>query len=182
MATADRTHWDEKYGNAADRSRTLSLPQHFDFVAEQLAGVEDALEIACGTGTAAVWLASLGVRVTGYDISTVAISTANELATEHGVTDRCSFAAHDFDHGLPAGDSVDLVVCNMFRDAALDDAIVERLRPGGFLAIAALSEVGAQPGRFRVTAGELPAAFPSLEPLTAGEGDGVAWFVARKPD
>jgi len=181
MATADRTRWDEKYGKAANGSVTPSLPQHFALVAEQLAGVEDALEIACGTGTTAVWLASHGVRVAGYDISAVAISAANELATEHGVSGRCSFATHDFDDGLPSGYSVDLVMCNMFRDATLDEAVVERLRPGGLLAVAALSEVGATPGHFRVKPGELPAAFHSLESIASAEGDGVAWLVARKP-
>ena len=72
-------------------------------------------------------------------------------------------------------------MCNMFRDATLDEAVVERLRPGGLLAVAALSEVGATPGHFRVKPGELPAAFQSLESLASAEGDGVAWLVARKP-
>lgn len=181
MTTADRTRWDNKYSDAPDRSRVPSVPSHFEAFAEQFAGVADALEIACGAGTTAVWLATQGVSVAAYDISPVAISAATELAAQHDVADQCSFATHDFDDGLPPGEPVDLVVCNMFRDPLLDDAIVERLRPGGLLAIAALSEVGAKPGRFRVTPGALPVAFSSLEELASGEGDGVAWSVAHKP-
>lgn len=180
MATEDRAHWDEKYLDAQGRIITPSLPERFEPYAASFVSASTALEIACGAGTTAVWLAQQGVRVAAYDISPVAISAANGLADAHGVGDRCTFAIHDFDHGLPPGDPVDLVVCNMFRAASLDDAIVERLRPGGVLAIAALSEVGAKPGRFRVTPGELPNAFPSFEVLASDEGDGVAWLLARK--
>lgn len=87
----------------------------------------------------------------------------------------------DLDDGLPPGPPVDVILCHKFRDRRLDAAIVERLAPGGLLAISALSEVGAKPGPFRVTAGELPAAFASLEQITAEEGDGEAWLLARKP-
>ena len=64
------------------------------------------------------------------------------------------------------------------RDADRAD-IIERLAPGGLLAISALSEVGASPGPFRVTAGELGRAFAALERIAAGEGDSVAWLLAR---
>lgn len=181
MTTEDRTHWDEKYRGAEAATSTPSLPERFEPHAARFVAASSALEIACGAGTTAVWLASNGVAVTGYDISPVAISAATSLAAEHGVSDRCRFATHDFDHGLPAGDPVDLVVCNMFRDASLDEALVARLRPGGILAIAALSEVGATSGRFRVPQGELTRAFGSLEHLDSHEADGVAWLVAQRP-
>jgi len=42
-----------------------------------------------------------------------------------------------------------------------------------------LSEVGADPGRFRVGPGELREAFGSLDLLVDGEEEGVAWIVAR---
>ena len=68
----------------------------------------------------------------------------------------------------------------MFRDAQLDGALIERLRPGGILAMAALSEVGAGPGRFRVGPGELVRAFAALELHGSAEANGVAWIVAAK--
>ena len=112
--------------------------------------------------------------------SPVVVASANELASRHGVADRCSFAVVDLDDGLPPGEPVDLIVCNMFRDARLDQAVTARLRPGGTLAIAALSEVDAEPGRFRVPPGELTTAFAELDVLGAEEADGVAWLVACK--
>jgi len=42
-----------------------------------------------------------------------------------------------------------------------------------------LSQVGAAPGPFRAVAGELSAAFPDLDPLASGEGQGCAWLLAR---
>jgi SAM-dependent methyltransferase len=44
-----------------------------------------ALDLACGEGRNAVWLAEQGWRVTGIDFSDVAIAKAGELAASRGV-------------------------------------------------------------------------------------------------
>ncbi|BBY59301.1 hypothetical protein MSAR_24370 [Mycolicibacterium sarraceniae] len=72
-----------------------------------------------------------------------------------------------------------MILCHRFRDPRLYQQIVDRLKPGGLLAISVLSEVGAQPGFFRAPAGELDVAFADLQALAAGEGDGQAWLLAR---
>ncbi|MBX5488655.1 MAG: methyltransferase, partial [Mycolicibacterium hassiacum] len=59
--------------------------------------------------------------------------------------------------------------------------IIERLAPGGLLAIAVLSVVGAAPGRFRAAPGELTTAFGELQVIASGEGDGLAWLLGRRP-
>jgi len=128
-----------------------------------------------------VWLALQDVAIIGYDVSSVAIARARALAERHGVEDRCRFEVADFDDGLPPGEPVDLVLCHMYRDNRLDASIADRVKPGGVLAIAALSEVGASPGRFRAKRGELMAAFQHLDPLGHGEEGGIAWLVASKP-
>ena len=181
MAEDDAQHWDEKYRAMAQEQTTPGVPERFEPFTELFGSAADALEIACGSGGFTVWLGSQGVQITAYDISTAAVEQANELAEANGVADRCDITVADFDDGLPAGDQVDLVVCNMFRDPRLDEVLVARLRPAGVLAIAALSEVGAQVGRFRVAPGELTRTFANLDVLASGEGDGVAWLVARKP-
>jgi SAM-dependent methyltransferase len=113
------------------------------------------------------------------DISSEAISRARDLARRSGVDERCRFDVVDLDEGLPPGAPVDVILCHKFRDRRLDREIVERLAPGGLLAIAVLSEVDASPGPFRATAGELPAAFADLNLVAAGEGGGHAWLLAR---
>lgn len=127
-----------------------------------------------------MWLAGRGMTVTGLDVSPVAIDLATGHAAAMGVADRCIFQVMDLDHGIPPGPAVDLVVCHLFRDERLDAPIVDRLAPGGLLAIAVLSEVGAGPGRHRVPAGDLRRAFGHrVEVVTEGEGEGRAWLLGR---
>ena len=75
---------------------------------------------------------------------------------------------------------MNLVLCHRFRDPRLDAQIIDRLAPGGLLAICVLSEVGATPGRFRAAPGELRTAFAALDVLAAGQGDGQAWLLAAR--
>lgn len=53
-----------------------------------------ALEIGCGTGTNAVWLAEQGFEVTAMDISTSAIAIAEKRCAEKEV--QCRLLADDF--------------------------------------------------------------------------------------
>ena len=183
MAEADRHRWDERYETKAPPPVDAVGPP--DFLAPHAPVIPTAgraLDLACGTGLGAVWLATRGLEVVGLDVSAVAVGQARDLAERAGVSDRCRFEVVDLDDGLPAGPSVDVILCHRFRDRRLDHAIIERLAPGGLLAIAVLSEVGAAPGPFRAAAGELPAAFAELDLVAAGEGEGYAWLLARAPD
>lgn len=74
------------------------------FVAVELSELsprERALDLACGEGRNAIWLAKLGWQVTGVDFSDVAIERARRLATEQGVNVEwiCADAAR---YDLPA--------------------------------------------------------------------------------
>lgn len=155
-------------------------PAEFAHVAHLFPSSGDALEIACGRGRGAAWLASKGMSYLGLDVSPVAIGLARDLVEASGVAERCRFMVWDLDDGLPPGDPVDLLLCYLFRDPRLDSAVVERLAPGGLLAVVVLSEVDAAPGRFRARAGELRDAFGHLDVLDEGEGDGVARILARR--
>jgi SAM-dependent methyltransferase len=122
------------------------------------------------------------MEVWAVDVSPVAIDLARQFASLSGVADRCRFDVVDLDDGLPKGPPVDLLFCYLFRDQRLDQAMMERLVPGGLLAIAVLSEVDVGPGEFRVRPGELRDAFGELEILDEGEGEGLARIFARRPD
>lgn len=79
----DADSWDERY-----REKPLvwsAAPNQF--VAEDLAGFEPgtALDVACGEGRNAVWLAELGWDVTGVDFSAVALDKAAGMARDRGV-------------------------------------------------------------------------------------------------
>lgn len=180
MAEVDRHRWDERYASSGPPPvKAVAPPELLARHADVFPTAGTALDLACGRGLGAVWLAARGLQVVGWDVSPVAVGQARELAAGMGMSDRCRFEVVDLDDGLPPGPPVDVILCHRFRDPRLDRAIIERLAPGGLLAIAVLSEVGAAPGPFRAVAGELPAAFAGLDQLAAGEGDGHAWLLAR---
>lgn len=156
----------------------MALPAVFAAHEDLFPRTGSALEIACGAGGAAVWLAQRGLDVCAVDVSEIAIGAARALAEQRGAT--VIFEATDLDDGLPSGGPVDLLLCHKFRDPGRYAQLAARLKPGGLLAICVLSEVGATPGRFRAVAGELRSAFAGLEELAAGEGDGQAWLIARR--
>jgi SAM-dependent methyltransferase len=178
----DQCRWDARYTDQAPPpGGAVEPPGVFAAYANEFPTSGRALDLACGQGLGAVWLARRGLEVWGLDISPVAIGHARDLARRAGVGDRCRFDVTDLDDGLPVGPPADVILCHRFRDRRLDQAIIERLAPGGLLAIAVLSEVGAAPGPFRAAPGELTAAFTALDEIVSGEGDGRAWLLARAP-
>jgi SAM-dependent methyltransferase len=180
VSREDQRRWDERYESGGSVSiEAVAPPGVLAAHAEAFPTTGQALDLACGQGRGSVWLARRGLNVTGFDVSPVAIDQARDLARRSGVGDRCRFDVADLDDGLPDGPRVDVILCHKFRDRRLDRAIVERLAPGGLLAIAVLSEVGAEPGPYRAALGELPAAFGELDVVADGEGHGYAWLLAR---
>ncbi|WP_369804086.1 class I SAM-dependent methyltransferase [Mycobacterium sp. GA-2829] len=178
MALSDAAHWDRRYAGTAPVDEA-GLPAVLAPFAPEFPATGTALDIACGQGRIALWLAARGLSVTGYDISAVAVEHARVAARTQGLADRCRFEVADLDDGLPAGPPVDVIVCHLFRDPRLDRALTTRLAPGGLLAVAALSEVGGVPGRYRARAGELTDAFAGLDVVASGEGSGTAWLLGR---
>ena len=67
-----------------------------------------ALDLGCGEGADAVWLAQQDWQVTGVDISQVALDRATEHASDAGVADRIDWQRRDLGESFPTG-SFDLV-------------------------------------------------------------------------
>jgi SAM-dependent methyltransferase len=80
----DAHAWDERYA-ASEQVWSLGPNQ---FVASELDDLSPgrALDLACGEGRNAVWLATQGWEVTGVDFAGVGLAKAEALAAEHGVT------------------------------------------------------------------------------------------------
>ena len=75
----DRADWDERYAG----SELLWSAEPNRFLVAETAGLTPgrALDLACGEGRNAVWLARRGWQVTGVDYSEVAIEKARRLAS-----------------------------------------------------------------------------------------------------
>ncbi|MDG9727721.1 class I SAM-dependent methyltransferase [Streptomyces sp. DH41] len=85
-----------------------------------------ALDLGCGEGADAVWLASRGWRVTGVDISGTALERAAGHAADAGVGDRVSWERHELGRSFPEG-SFDLVSAHYLQSpVALDQQAVLR--------------------------------------------------------
>jgi SAM-dependent methyltransferase len=180
----DRVRWDARHAIAAPAG--VAPPGVLAGAAELTACFPvsgRALDVACGRGGVAVWLARRGLAVDAVDVSPVGLAAGARLAAAAGVTGRIRWIAHDLDAGLPADcrGPYDVVVCQLFRDPRRYADLVATLAPGGLLAVTVLSEVDAAPGPFRALPGELRAAFSDLETLLDRERDGEATLLARRP-
>lgn len=84
MSTLDHHGWDERY--AASELVWGAGPNRFlvEEVTELRPGT--GLDVACGEGRNAIWLASIGWHVVGVDFSMVGLDKARQLATRRGVT------------------------------------------------------------------------------------------------
>jgi len=102
----DRRDWDERY--AGEELLWRADPNRF-LVSETAALPPGrALDLACGEGRNAVWLATVGWTVTGVDFSAVALDKARRLAADRGVT--VEWVNADLLHWDPDGAGWDLVV------------------------------------------------------------------------
>ncbi len=177
MSTQDRERWDRRFATVGP-----GLPGPPSVLAgrESLVPVSGrALDVACGRGTVAVWLAERGLTTTALDVAPEALRLTAELAAARAVT--VTTLGADLDDGLPAAviGPFDVVVCQRFRDPALYPALPELLVPGGLLVVSVLSTVGDAGGSYRAEPGELRAAFGHLDVLVDEEGNGEAHLVAR---
>jgi SAM-dependent methyltransferase len=92
-----------------------------------------ALDVAMGQGRNALWLASQGWTVTGFDISPVAIGEARNEAKQRGLQIEAIVAPYEeFDWGK---DKWDLIVFSYFFPQAVLPKVWDSLRPGGLLLI-----------------------------------------------
>ena len=102
----NREDWDERY-------RTEELIWKADpnrFLVEDLDALVPgrALDLACGEGRNAVWLASKGWHVTGVDFSRAGLAKARRLATDRGV--EVTWVEADVVEWQPSPASFDVVV------------------------------------------------------------------------
>ena len=90
-----------------------------------------ALDLASGLGANAIFLAELGLAVTAWDISDVAIVKLTAYAVRQGLNiNACQekIVADSFTES-----SFDVIVVSRFLDRTLSDAIIGALKPDGLL-------------------------------------------------
>jgi len=96
-----------------------------------------ALELGCGKGDDAVWLATLGWSVTAVEISATALGYAAANAERAGVADRVGFEQHNLAESFPDG-QFDLVTASFLAASPREvvfPKLAQAVAPGGHLLI-----------------------------------------------
>ncbi len=127
MSTEDlREKWDRRYENA------LATPPPIAVLTENAHLLPDrgrALDLACGLGGNALYLARRGLQVSAWDLSPVAVAA---LVASAGGLD-LSAEARDVTAHPPPPDLFDVICVGHFLERALCSHIADALRPGGLL-------------------------------------------------
>ncbi len=137
-----------------------------------------ALDLGCGAGADAIWLAQQGWAVTGLDISAAALDHAAAEAEAAGVAGRIEWLRRDLDDGLPEGEW-DLVAAaylhspvELQREKVLRQAAAA-VAPGGTLLV-----IGHQDPGSRQPDPPVDVTFPTADDVLASlDLDG--WTVER---
>jgi tellurite methyltransferase len=186
-----REKWNRRWTERAEES---AEPDEWLVRIEPLISVPGkALDIACGAGRNALYLAERGWTVTGVDIAEQGLALLEGEAARRGLpltTRTIDLEAEPF---LPSG-PFELVLLFFYLQRSLFPAILSSVRPGGLAVVRTFSAAGEFPGApgnsdFVLRPGELIEIFAGWDILRheegvepARRGGGLAGIVARRPD
>ncbi len=192
MSESERLHWDQRYGDGSYPAREEPAELLKAWIDRLPKG--KALDLACGIGRNALFLAEHGFSVDAMDISEVALAKARDTAGRRGVDVNWVQADLD-DLDLPA-DTYDVIVDCRFIDRDLIPRMKDALKDGGYLLFDhhLLSDeptvnVGGPSSYWRLRPNELLHQFLDLRVISyhefiAPESDGrvaaLVWLVACK--
>lgn len=91
----------------------------------------DAIDLACGMGGNALFLAKRGYRTQAWDISKVALSRLQEIAKRQRLEVVCEI--RDLESADLGFECFDVIVLTRYLDRNLRNSLVAALRPGGLL-------------------------------------------------
>lgn len=167
--------WDERYRSISNLWSGHVNPILVSEAADLPPGA--ALDVGCGEGADAVWLAEQGWRVTAVDVSTVALErgAAHALEVSAEVAQRITWLHADLTEWVPAPASYDLVSAQFLhlpkdqRDV-LNRRLAELVAPGGTLLV-----VGHHPSDLQTTVPR-----PSVPGLLFAASDVAASLAAEQ--
>ena len=187
----DLRGWDQRYRTRArpkEDFEAAPVPLLVRMTKDLLPG--RALDLACGAGRNALWLASRGWKVTAVDGSSAALEILRQRAAERHI----EIDAQVRDLEKPAFEiepsSLDLIAICYYLQLDLIESAKQGLKPGGLLVVIVhITEPGEEPTAHRLGPGELTRRFDGWEILHSFEGRPddtahrrpVAEIVARRP-
>ncbi len=145
-----------------------------------------ALDLACGNGRNALWLAQRGWKVTAVDNSTTAIETLLHRAAQLSLAVDAQVADLEKSEFTIEPGRWDLIAVCYYLQRSLFEVCKSALVPGGVIvAITLLVEPGKENSPFRLQPGELRSYFQDWEILHYREGQdqlrhAISEIVARR--
>lgn len=130
MSQQDRVKWDKKY---TEMEGLLAPRPPSALVSTYAAQSPDkrALDLACGGGRHALYLAEQDFSVDAVDISTVALDALRPAADSAAIT----IIEADLDTFTPQKDTYDLIVKTNYLDRPLIERAKAALKPGGIFIV-----------------------------------------------
>ena len=185
MSGADRDKWNKRYREGAYTERLHPSALLEAWVPAIPPG--RALDVACGAGRNALYLAAQGFTVDAVDISADALTRARETAQRTAL--ELNWVEHDLDEPLPLDASYQLILIVRYVNLPLIERLAASLVPGGFLVceqhlLTEADVIGPTNPAFRVGPGDLLAAAEGLKVDYLEEGlvqeqDGCMAALAR---
>jgi SAM-dependent methyltransferase len=181
LSQLDRDKWNRKYREGAYARRLKPS----SFLVESLPKLEiaadppRAVDVACGLGRNALYLARRGWEVGAIDVSDVALQKLVAAAAAESLAINCVAADLEADPAAVArcagGHRYDLALVVRYANLPLIRRLPEVIAPGGYLLVEKhlvtdVDVVGPRDPRFRARPGELREAAEGLEIVEYREG------------
>ncbi len=164
--------WDERY-RSGDRAREDLEPSPNPLLAATAAKLAagKALDLACGTGRNAIWLAERGWQVTAVDGSQAAIELLGKRADVHGVSLQTRVADLGKSEFQIEPNWWDLIAMCFYVQTSLFKPMKHGVKPGGVvLVIVHIAARGEEPTEHQLHPEELRKYFLGWEILHYFEG------------
>lgn len=181
----DLAEWEQRYRAKEELSESRPHPLLVEAANSLPPG--RALDLACGSGRNALWLAQHGWGVTAVDGSAAAVEILRTRAGRAGVRIDTQVVNLEKSGFAIAPARYDLIAMCYYFERSLIEPCRRGLVPGGvMIAITLLMEPGQERSSFRLQPGELRGYFTDWEILHDREGadvwqHSVAELVARRP-
>lgn len=144
----DRIKWNERYGGDEyffSLGPSKFLAQSLELVTARVVG-RRALDLACGEGRNALFLAQHGFEVTAVDIAELGLERGKKRAEQLGVS--VEFVQADLERWRPEG-AFDLILNFNFLMRPLIPWMVESLMPGGMVVMETILDAPGLQGEHR---------------------------------
>ena len=186
----DRVRWNEKYQSASLHCE-LEPDDVLRRCVHQLPGGGRVLDVACGRGDNANFLALRGFEVIGVDVSNLALAlaqawaSARDRAIQHAVS--AFWAVVDLDVFRPPAVTFDVVIVTRYLNRPLVPSLIEALTPGGVIFYRTFNQNFLRRRQsfnpeFVLRPGELGEWFSRLKILGSDESGEQSFCLARKPE